>query len=87
MVAPVCFHNFFFLNSSVHCDITRQSTCGDLFLANINKSQNCLKSIPFLGAELWDEFPIAIRATPSKKLEGSLIAGNKRVKNATLIYI
>ena len=33
MVAPVCFHNFFFLNSTVHCHNTRQSTRGDLFLA------------------------------------------------------
>jgi len=65
----------------------RQSTCGDLFLANINTSQNCLNSIPFLGAKLLNELPIAIRTSPSKKLERNLIAGNKRVKNTTLIYI
>ena len=38
MVAPVCFQNFFFLNSTLHCYNTRQSTRGDLFLANINTS-------------------------------------------------
>ena len=36
IVAPDCFHNFFSLNSTVHCYNTRQSTRGDLFLANIN---------------------------------------------------
>jgi len=61
MVAPVCFHNFFFLNSTLHCHNTRQSTRGDLFLANVNTSQYGLKSIRYLGAKLWNELPIAIR--------------------------
>ena len=66
MVAPDCFHNFFSLNSTVHCHNTRQSTRGDLFLANINTSQYGLKSIRYLGAKLWNELPIALRTSPSK---------------------
>ena len=66
MVAPVCFQNCFFLNSTLHCHNTRQSTCGDLFLANINTSQYGLKSIQYLGAKLWNELPIAIRTSPLK---------------------
>ena len=59
-VAPDCFHNFFSLNSSVHCHDT------DLFLANINTSQYGLKSIRYLGAKLWNELPTAIRTLSSK---------------------
>ena len=66
MVTPVCFHNFFFLNSAVYCHNKRQSTRGDLFLANINMSQYDLKSIRYLGAKLWNELTIAIRTFPSK---------------------
>ena len=47
MVAPDCFHSFFSLNSTVHCHNTRQSSCGDLFLANINTSQYGLNSIRY----------------------------------------
>ena len=54
MVAPDCFHNFFSLNSTVHCHNTRQPTRGDLFLANINTSQYGLKSIRYLGVKLWN---------------------------------
>ena len=53
MVAPDCFHNFFFLNSTVHCHNTRQSTRGDLFLANINTSKFTFKKslkLHFLNA-------------------------------------
>ena len=66
MAAPDCFHNFFSLNSTVHCHNTRQSTRGDLFLANINTSKYGLKSIRFLGAKLWNELPIALRTSQSK---------------------
>ena len=66
MVAPVCFHNFFLLNSTLHCHNTRQSTCGDLPLANIKTSQYGLKSIQYLGAQVWNELPIAIKTSPSK---------------------
>ena len=66
MIAAVCFHNFLFLNSTVHCHNTRQSTRGDVFLANINTSQYDLKSIRYLGAKLWNELPIAIRTSRSK---------------------
>ena len=52
MLAPDCFHDFFSLNSSVHCYSTRQSKCGDLFLAKINAVQYGLKSIRYLGAKL-----------------------------------
>ena len=65
MVALVCFHDFVFLNLTVQCHNTRQSTCGDLFLANINTSQYGLKSIRYLGAKLWHELPFAIRTSPS----------------------
>ena len=54
MIAPVCFHNLFFLNSTLHCHNTRQSTRGDMFLANINTSLYGLKSILYLGANLWN---------------------------------
>ena len=66
MVAPDCFNSFFYLNSTVHCHSTRQSTRGDLFLANINTSQYGLQSIRYLGAKLWNELPITIRTSPSK---------------------
>ena len=66
MVAPDCFHKFFSLKSTVHCHNTRQSTRGDLFLANINTSQYGLISIRYLGAKLWNELPITLRTSPSK---------------------
>ena len=66
MVGPDYFHNFFSLNSTVHCHNTKQSTRGDLFLANINTAQYGLKSIRYLGAKLWNELPIALRTSPSK---------------------
>ena len=51
-LAPDCFHNFFSLNSSIHCHDTRQSTHGDLFLlllVKLNTLQYGLKSIQFGG--------------------------------------
>ena len=66
MVAPVCFHKFFFLKSTLHCHNTRLSTRCDLFLANINTSQYGLKLIRYLGAKLRSELPITIRTSPSK---------------------
>ena len=66
MVVPVYFHTFFFMNSTLHCHNTRQSTRGDLFLANINTSLYGLKSIRYLGAKLWNELLTAIRTSTSK---------------------
>ena len=65
MVTPDCFHSFFSLHSTVHCHNTRQSSCGDLFLANINTSQYGMYSIRYLGAKVWNGLPITIRTSPS----------------------
>ena len=66
--APDCFHDFFSLNSSIHCHNTRQSTRGDLFLTKLNTLQYGLKSIRYLGAKLWNEIPATIRISSSKFL-------------------
>ena len=66
IVAPDCFHDFSSLNSTVHCHNARQSTRGNMFLANINTSQYGSKSIRYLGAKLWNELPIPLRTSPSK---------------------
>ena len=68
MLAPEWSHDFFSLNSSIHCHNTRQSTRGDLFLAKTNTLQYGLKSIRYLGAKLWNELPAAIRTSSSKLL-------------------
>ena len=67
-LAPDCFHNFFSLNSSIHCHDTRLSTRGDLFLAKHNTLQYGLKSIRYLGEKSWNEILVTIRSSSSKFL-------------------
>ena len=40
-ITPVCFHNFFLLNSSIHQYEMRQSVCGDFYLVRKNDTICC----------------------------------------------
>ena len=44
-LTPICFHNFFCHNASIHSHSTRQSTRGDLFLTQRKTLQYDLRSI------------------------------------------
>ena len=50
MITPVCFHNFFTLNSSMHHYKTRQSACGDFYLVRKKTVQYGVKCIKYMGA-------------------------------------
>ena len=54
---PYFFHDFFLLNSDVHGYFTRQSNRGDVFRNHKNSFQYGLKSIRYMGAKTWNEFP------------------------------
>ena len=61
-----CFHNFFLFSSSVYQYSTRQASHGDLYLTQQNSLHYGLKSMPYLGAKLWNKLPVELRNAPSK---------------------
>ena len=65
-ISPVCFHNFFTFNASVHQHQTRQACRGDLYLTQKKSLQHGLKSIKYLGCKLWNDLPLVIRNSPTK---------------------
>ena len=65
-IAPVCFHNFFSSNSSIHHYETRQSVRGDFYLVRKNTVQYGVKCIQYMGATLWNNLPVELRHSTSK---------------------
>ena len=63
---PMCFHDFFTCNSSIHEYHTRQSYRGDVFLAHKNSLQYGLKSIHHMEAKIWNDLPVKLRNSPQK---------------------
>ena len=68
MITPVCFHNFFTLNSSMHHYKTRQSACGDFYLVRKNTVQYGVKCIKYMGATFLNNLPVELRNFTSKFL-------------------
>ena len=66
MITPVCFHNFFSSNSSMHHYETRQLARGDFYLVRKNTVQYGVKCIQYMGATLWNNLPVELRNSTSK---------------------
>ena len=64
-LSPICFHNYFTPNSSVHRIGTRQSTRGDLFLSLKRTTLFGLQTVQYFGSKLWNTLPFFIRVASS----------------------
>ena len=67
-LSPVCFHNYFTPNSSVHRIGTRQSTRGDLFLSLKRTTLYGLQTVQYFGSKLCNALPLFIRVAGSISL-------------------
>ena len=67
-LSPVCFHNYFSPNSSVHRIGTRLSTRGDLFLSLKRTTLYGLQTVQCFGSKLWNPLPLFIRVAGSVSL-------------------
>ena len=65
-ISPLCFHNFFTFNASIHQYQTRQACRSDLYLTQKKSLQYGLKSIKYVGCKLWNDLPLVIRNSPTK---------------------
>ena len=67
-ISPTSFHSFFDLVESVHQHRTRQATRNNIFLTQENTLQYGLRSVRYFGAKYWNDIPIDIKRSPSKKI-------------------
>ena len=66
-ISPVCFHNFFTFNASVHQHQTRQACRGDLYLTQKKSLQHGLKSIKYLGHTVCNKGKVCKEAPISRE--------------------
>ena len=59
-LSPVCFHNYFTPNSSIHRIGTRQSARGDPFLSLKRTTLYGLQTVQYFGSKLWNTLPLFI---------------------------
>ena len=60
-LSPICFHDYFTPDSSIHRFGNRQATRGDLYIALKITSLYGLKTVQYFGSKLWNTLPLFIR--------------------------
>ena len=64
-ISPEHFQNYFNKIPNIHQISTRQAVRGDLFVEHRSTIQYGVRFIQYLGARIWNDFPLLIRNSPS----------------------
>ena len=64
-ISPLHFQTYFNKTLNIHQISTRQAVRGDLFVEYRSTIQYGIRSIPHLGARIWNDLPLFIRNSPS----------------------